>query len=103
MKPELFPQLIIMAVLLESLVETVKPLWKPAEISVTFYVTLGASMLVATGINYLAGLDVFSAAGIPLVKAPWVGVIATGVLLSRGANFAHDLIKVVLSFKPADK
>ena len=92
-------QLLVMAVLLESIVQTLKPIWKPEEATVSFYATLGVGMVVSMGLNYLAGLDIFTLVGIPLQKAPFVGVISTGLLLSRGSNFVHDLIKTLVRFK----
>lgn len=94
-------QIIIMAVLLEAIVQTVKPLWKPEQATASFYVSLGVGMAISVGLNYLAGLDIFGAAGIPLVKAPVAGVICTGLLLSRGSNFVHDLIKTLINLKNA--
>jgi hypothetical protein len=99
MNTQVLTQILVMAVLLEALVQTVKPIWKPEQASVSFYVSLGIGMVVSVGMNYLAGLDIFSAVGIPLVKAPVVGVVATGLLISRGSNFVHDLIKSILHFK----
>jgi hypothetical protein len=92
-------QVVILAVLVESLVQTVKPIWEPKERTVIYFVNLGVGILAAAGINYLADLDLFAALGVPLVRWPIVGVILTGILLSRGANFAHDLIQLAQKFK----
>lgn len=99
MSESVFAQIVVMAILLEALVHTLKPLWKPEERSISYFVSLGVAMLASVGINYLAGLDIFTAVGIPLEKAPVVGVICTGLLLSRGSNFVHDLFKLILVFK----
>lgn len=99
MTVNVFVQIAVMGLLLESLIQTVKPIWKPTEATVSFYVSLAVGMILSAGITFLAGLDLFAAAGIPLVKAPWVGVICTGLLLSRGSNFIHDLLGGVLSLK----
>ena len=45
----------------------------------------------------LGGVDVLAAVGVPLVHLEplgvWPGIALSGVLLSRGANFIHDLLK----------
>jgi len=92
-------QIVILAMLVESFVQTLKPIWEPKERTVIYFVNLGVGILAAAGINYLADLDLFAALGVPLVKAPIVGVILTGILLSRGANFAHDIIQLAQKFK----
>ena len=101
MKVEAIYQLIVLAALIEALVQTLKPIWKPEKRTVEFFVTLGVGLAVSVFLNYLAGLDIFSVLGVPLLKLPVVGVIATGVLLSRGAQFVHDLIQIITNFKTA--
>jgi hypothetical protein len=101
MNPESIYQLLVLAALIEALVQTVKPVWQPEQRTVTFFVTLGVGFLFSISLNYLAGLDIFTILGVPLVKLPVVGVIATGILLSRGAQFVHDLIQIVTNFKAA--
>ncbi len=39
-----------------------------------------------------AGADIFPLLGIPL-SVPFLGAALTGILVSRGANFVHDLFK----------
>jgi len=92
-------QVLILAALVESLVQTVKPIWEPKERSIVYFVNLGAGLLASAAINYLADLDLFAALGVPLVRFPIVGVILTGILLSRGANFAHDIIQLAQKVK----
>ena len=93
-------QILILAALVEAIVQTLKPIWEPDERkNPVFYINLAVGFLAAGGVNWLADLDLFASLGVPLVKAPWVGVILTGILLSRGANFAHDLIQLAQKLK----
>lgn len=98
-QPNVLLQIIVLAALIEATVQTVKPIWQPAERTAIFFVNLGVGMAMSVGINYLAGLDLFSAIGVPLVRLPIVGTLLTGLLLSRGANFVHDLIQISQKIK----
>lgn len=39
-------------------------------------------------------INILSLAGVP-TKIPWVGVILTGIVISRGANFTHDIVSAI--------
>ncbi|MBN1668026.1 MAG: hypothetical protein JW862_13105 [Anaerolineales bacterium] len=92
-------KIVFLAALLEAVVQTLKPIWEPEKRSVDFYVTLAVGLVISVGANYLADLDLFAAVGVPLVKAAWVGVILTGILVSRGANVLHDIFKLLQGLK----
>ena len=94
-----FWQILVLAFLLEAVVQTLKPIWEPAKRTPDFFIALGTGLALSVGINYLAGLDLFAWLGVPLAKLPVVGVILTGILLSRGANGLHDLLKAVSLLK----
>lgn len=91
-------QLFVLALLVEACIETVKPIWQPEKRTVGFFASLGVGIAASVGINYLAGLDLFAWLGVPLSPAI-AGILLTGVLISRGSNFLHDLIAAALALK----
>ncbi len=86
-----FPQLALVAFLIESLIQTFKPLydkdkgWNKDALLALF---VGIVLCVATKV------DLFVAVGLP-ISVPYVGATLTGVLASRGSNFVHDILKFV--------
>lgn len=99
--PELYKQIIILAVLVEATVQTLKPIWEKGKRTPDYYVSLIVGFLASIGTTYLANVDIFEAMGVPLVKAPIVGVILTGIILTRGANIFHDILKLIEQAKIA--
>lgn len=87
-------KVLVLAALIEAVMNTIKPIWDTEKRTPQFFINLGVGFLVAIGVNVLAGMDLFALFGIPLLY-PVVGTILTGVLLSRGSNFIHDLIKTL--------
>lgn len=82
--------LIILAMIGEAVWETTKMVWQSGKISTDRIGAIAIGELLAIG----AGMDMLAMVGIPL-KIPYVGMILTGLLISRGANFIHDLIQSV--------
>ncbi len=80
--------IIVAALLAESVWETGKMVWQEGKISIDRIGALAVGIIFAVG----AGLDLCAYLGICFVL-PVVGQVLTGVLLSRGANFIHDLLK----------
>lgn len=78
--------IITIALLVEAIWETLKMVWQEGKINVN---TIGA-LIVGIGVSILAKIDIFAMQGISL-SIPLVGWILTGILMSRGANFIHDL------------
>ena len=78
--------IITIALLVEAIWETLKMVWQEGKINVN---TIGA-LIVGIAVSILAKIDIFAMQGISL-SIPLVGWILTGVLMSRGANFIHDL------------
>lgn len=81
-------ELLILAILVESLVQIIKSLFDNGKLNRTVLVSIVVGLLLA----FTIGLDVFSILGLE-ARIDFVGVIATGLLISRGANFVHDLIE----------
>lgn len=78
--------IITIALLVEAIWETLKLVWQEGKININ---TIGA-LIVGIGVSILAKIDIFAMQGISL-SIPLIGWILTGVLMSRGANFIHDL------------
>ena len=78
--------IITIALLVEAIWETLKMVWQEGKINVN---TIGA-LIVGIAVSILAKIDIFAMQGISL-SIPLVGWILTGILMSRGANFIHDL------------
>lgn len=90
---ELF-KVVILALLCEAIWETLKLFWQKGKLSVDRTGALTVGLLLSIG----SGIDLLSLAGLPL-KIPYLGMIFTGLLISRGSNFAHDLIKKIIEKK----
>lgn len=82
--------IITIALLIEAIWETLKMVWQEGKININ---TIGA-LIVGIGVSILAKIDVFAMQGISL-SIPVVGWILTGILMSRGANFIHDLFNKI--------
>ncbi|WP_332856804.1 hypothetical protein [Clostridium paraputrificum] len=88
--------LVVVAIIAESVWETLKMTWQDGKVKVDRVGALVVSMLIVFGTR----LDMLSLLGIETV-IPFLGVILTGILISRGSNFIHDLL-VRLSNKNTD-
>jgi hypothetical protein len=83
-------QYIIAALIVESLWETTKMFWQNGKFSHDRVGAVAFGELVASGAN----IDFMNAVGLPM-HIPYVGMVLTGLLISRGANFMHDLLSNV--------
>ena len=88
--------LVVVAIIAESVWETLKMTWQDGKVKVDRVGALVVSMLIVFGTR----LDMLSLLGIETV-IPFLGIILTGILISRGSNFIHDLL-VRLSNKNTD-
>ena len=55
-------------------------------------ITQLAALVVSIVLCLLAGADIYATFGITFIGG-WVGMVLTGVLASRGANYVADAIK----------
>ena len=78
--------IITIALLVEAIWETLKMVWQEGKINVN---TIGA-LIVGIAVSILAKIDIFAMQEISL-SIPLIGWVLTGILMSRGANFIHDL------------
>lgn len=89
------------AIIVEALIEYIKTLMKAVEEKQ--YKTLGtqiASILLGIGLACLLGLDFFGMLGI-VVPYPVIGMILSGLIMSRGSNYFSDFLKRIQPLFPA--
>lgn len=91
-------QILISALIVEALWETSKMFWQNGKIN---YDRIGA---VAFGelIALSANIDFLAAVGVN-IRVPIIGNVLTGLLISRGANFMHDILASVSSMSNSIK
>lgn len=80
-------KVLILALIAESIWETLKMIWNKGKVSVD---RIGA-ILVGVLLSVLTGTDIMELVGVPMF-IPYIGTILTGVLISRGSNFVHDIM-----------
>lgn len=85
-----FTQVILIAILIEAIWENIKMIWQNGKFSVDKIGSLVMSILVCVLVN----IDMFSLMNLN-ISVPFVGSVLTGILVSRGANFVHDLINKI--------
>jgi hypothetical protein len=87
-------QILLMALLVEAIWETLKMVWQDGKISKD---RIGA-LIVGQLIAWAIGLDLFRTLQLE-PRIAWIGVIALGILISRGSNFIHDLTNKLAALK----
>lgn len=83
--------LIILAITVEALVEYGKSIFKKS-LNWTQFI----AAVLAIGLALAAGVDLFEIVGVSF-KVPFVGVVLTGIIFSRGANYLSDFMKRIQS------
>lgn len=78
------------AILIEAVWENLKMVWQKGKFSVDKIGALVVSILICILVN----IDLFSILGLTM-SLPYVGSVLTGILMSRGANFVHDLFNKI--------
>lgn len=79
--------LVTMGVLVEAVVEVIKSIYENGKVNKIVVLSIFVGLTFA----FTLGIDLFSLIGID-TNVAYVGVVATGLIVSRGANFVHDLI-----------
>lgn len=82
-----FAQLVVVAILVEAIWENIKMIWQNGKLSIDRIGSLIIGILVCLLVN----IDIFNIVQLP-VSIPILGCVLTGIIVSRGANFLHDLI-----------
>lgn len=85
-----YAQLIIVAILIEAIWENIKMVWQNGKFSIDKIGALVISVLICI----LAKIDIFPIVNLS-VSIPVIGRIFTGIIVSRGANFVHDLFNKI--------
>ena len=85
-----YAQLIIVAILIEAIWENIKMVWQNGKFSIDRIGALVISVLICI----LAKIDIFPIVNLS-VSIPVIGSIFTGIIVSRGANFVHDLFNKI--------
>lgn len=83
-------QLIVLALLGEAIWETLKMVWQEGKLNIDRIGALAFGLLIA----FVANADLLTLINVP-ATVPYVGIALTGILISRGANFMHDLLKKI--------
>lgn len=91
---ENFFQVIVIALLAETIWENLKMVWQEGKLNVDRIGALIVSIIVAMATQ----LDVFAILNFN-ITIPFVGSFLTGLLISRGANVIHDLLEKIQSLK----
>lgn len=75
------------AILVESLVEIIKSVYNERKINLVVITSILVGLLIA----FTLDLDLFKLLGLN-AQIDYVGLIATGMIISRGSNYVHDLL-----------
>lgn len=86
---DVFTVVFVVAVLVEAIVQVVKT-WVPEGVTLSGWVWPVVSAVIGVLLCLLAKVNVFDLLGVDL-SIPAVSEVLTGVLVSRGAGFVHDL------------
>lgn len=82
--------LILLSLLAESVWETLKMVWQNGKLSID---KIGV-LCIALVITFSTKLDLLELLSIKS-NIPYLGIMLTGILISRGSNFIHDpLVKI---------
>ncbi|NCP87095.1 MAG: hypothetical protein CO094_07735 [Anaerolineae bacterium CG_4_9_14_3_um_filter_57_17] len=84
-------QLALVAFLVEALIQTIKPVYdkeKGWNKSAIFSLAMGIVVCLFTNVDLFRELGLSG-------QIPYVGSVFTGIIASRGSNFAHDIFKYV--------
>ena len=85
-----YAQLVIVAILIEAIWENIKMVWQNGKFSIDRIGSLVISILICI----LAKIDIFPIVNLSIM-VPVIGSILTGIIVSRGANFVHDLFNKI--------
>jgi hypothetical protein len=83
-------KIVVAATIVEAIVETLKMIWDRNKISISKILAIIVGIIIAI----VCEVDILSAVGLPVIL-PILGYILTGILISRGANFVSDFVRVI--------
>ena len=81
-------QVVVLAIIAEALWETLKMTWQDGKVSIDRIGSIIISLILAfkTELDLLLMVELAD-------ELSLVGVAVTGILISRGSNFIHDIFK----------
>lgn len=79
--------ILIVALIAESVWETLKMTWQQGKICIDRIGALVVSLVICFGVR----LDILTLLEIK-ITIPYLGIVLTSILISRGSNFIHDLL-----------
>lgn len=85
--------ILILAITVEALIEYGKLIFQK-QINWKQLVALVIGVLLAVAAN----VDLFAVVGVTFI-VPYVGVVLTGIIFSRGANYVADFLKMIQGIK----
>lgn len=86
--------IIIISILAESIWETLKMTWQDGKISID---RIGA-LVISLVLTLVTRMDLLGLLGLK-TTIPYMGEFLTGIIVSRGSNFVHDLLIKVSNVK----
>lgn len=89
MSMEAIGAVFLLAVAVEALIQVIKG-WVPANAQVPTWLWPAVGAVLGVTLCLLADVDLLRLGGVDL-RSPPVGMVLTGLLISRGASFVHDL------------
>ena len=92
--------ILLLAAMGEAIWQTLKLVWEKDATKKfgKFHPDKIGALAVGILIAFGSGLDLPAMVGIPM-SIPYLGIILTGILISRGAGFVHDLLTYLKSLK----
>lgn len=86
--------LLFVTVIIEALITYGKTIVREKKLQWQVLLSMALGVVCAFGF----GIDLFAVAGIE-AKIPYLGIVLTGILLSRGSNYIFDLISTITKLK----
>lgn len=92
-----FNQVLLVAFLVESLIQTIKPIYDKEK---GWNKDALIALIVGVGLCLLVNVNLFKIANLTLYPRDelvnnYIGIVLTGLIASRGSNLAHDAFKFV--------
>lgn len=89
----------VLAIIVEALIEYAKSIGRAvASGNYKTAVTQIAAIIIAVVLCVMTGGDLFAVVGIAF-RRPWMGMLLTGIIISRGANYVSDFMSRIGSAK----
>lgn len=82
----------VAAIIVEGIISYVKLFFVGGKFQWQVLVSIGLGVLVSVAYQ----IDLFDIVGMEST-IPYVGIVLTGILISRGSNYVYELIKLIIS------